>query len=69
MRFTGRLPSDTLLKELRPEFFSLRWDLLMTDAMAKMHRAGIGVSTGLSMTLRRWRAWCGWAPTPSSRTA
>ena len=40
-----RLPSDTLLEELRPEFFNPRWDLLMPDAMAKMHRAGIGVST------------------------
>ena len=28
-----------------PEFFNPRWDLLMPDAMAKMHTAGIGVST------------------------
>jgi glycerophosphoryl diester phosphodiesterase len=40
-----RLPSEALLNELRPEFFNPRWDLLMPDAMAKMHTAGIGVST------------------------
>jgi glycerophosphoryl diester phosphodiesterase len=40
-----RLPSDASLEELRPEFFNPRWDLLMPDAMAKMHTAGIRVST------------------------
>jgi glycerophosphoryl diester phosphodiesterase len=40
-----RLPGNALLEELRPEFFNPRWDLLMPDAIAKMHTAGIGVST------------------------
>jgi glycerophosphoryl diester phosphodiesterase len=39
------LPSDALLKELRPEFFNPRWDLLRPDVIAKMQTAGIGVST------------------------
>ena len=39
-----KLPSDALLEELRPEFFNPRWDLLVPDAVAKMHSADIGVS-------------------------
>jgi glycerophosphoryl diester phosphodiesterase len=39
------LPGDALLETLRPEFFNPRWDLLVPDGIAKMHNAGIGVST------------------------
>jgi glycerophosphoryl diester phosphodiesterase len=46
LTWTGRKrPSDTLLDDLRPEFFNPRWDLLTPDALTKMHGAGIGVST------------------------
>ena len=46
LTWTGRRwPSDALLEDLRPEFFNPRWDLLTSDVIAKMHAAGIGVST------------------------
>jgi glycerophosphoryl diester phosphodiesterase len=46
LTWTGRtLPSDALLEELRPEFFNPRWDLLTSGVVAKMHSAGVGVST------------------------
>jgi glycerophosphoryl diester phosphodiesterase len=46
LTWTGRrLPGDALLEALRPELFNPRWDLLTPDAIAKMHAAGVGVST------------------------